>query len=336
MSVERPKVSIIVPIYNVENYIERCAVSLFEQTYDNIEYVFVNDCSTDHSVDVLKQVLSRYPKRASQAKIINHDRNRGVAASRNTALDNCAGEFICQVDPDDYIELDAIETLVVHQEKFNLDIVTGQMIKHTMAQDALLPFPRYSNKEEMVIDMMQPTIMHSLANRLIKRSLIEDFHIRAEEGVNCGEDCWMMTRLAYYAKSVDTIDEVVYHYDCTRDGSYTTEKKGIFNEKRLKDDIDTAQLIVDFFRGKELAYFDEANRVTVRSIEVALKRAANAGDHDLYDEMCARLKACDEKYWDAIGWNNGFKRLVSQNYHSCRIALSLSRVYNKILSYKYK
>ena len=334
MSVERPKVSIIVPIYNVEKYIERCAVSLFEQTYDNIEYVFVNDCSPDQSVDVLRQVLSRYPQRSSQAKIINHDRNRGVAASRNTALEHCTGEFVIHADPDDYIELDAVETLVAHQEKSNLDIVTGQMIMHTKAQDVLLPFPKYSNKEVMVIDMMQPTIMHSLANRLIKRSLFQDYNIRTEVGVNCGEDCWMMTRLAYYAESFDTIDKVVYHYDCTREHSYTANKKGVVNKKKLKDDITTAQLIVDFFRDKEQVYFDEANRVAVKSIEVALKRAAGAWEHDLFNEMCAKLMASDKKYWDAIGWDNGFKRLVSQHYHSCRAALFLSRIYHNTLSYK--
>ena len=184
--------------------------------------------------------------------------------------------------------------------------------------------------------MMQPTINHSLWNHLIRKSLYDDYNIRAKEGVNCGEDCWMMTRLAYYAESFDTIDKVVYHYDCTRGYSYTAEKKGVINKKRLKDDITTAQLIVDFFRDKEQVYFDEANRVAVKNIEVALKQAARAGEHDFYDEMCAKLMASDKRYWDAIGWDNGFKRLVSHNYHSCRAALFLSRIYHNTLSYKNK
>ena len=332
----KPKVSIIVPTYNVEKYIERCAVSLFEQTYDNIEYLFVNDCSHDQSVDVLKQVLSRYPQRSSQTKVINHDRNRGVAASRNTALDNCAGDFVCQVDPDDFIELDAIETLVAYQEKSDLDIVTGQMLRHDLNQVVPLLFPRYANKEEMVIDMMQTTIMHSLANRLIKRSLFENYHIRAKEGVNCGEDCWMMTRLAYYAKSVDTIDEVVYHYDCTRDNSYTADRKGTINKKKIQDDIATANLIIDFFKDKGQIYYDEANRVAVRYVEFVMKKAANASDSELYDEMLTYLRSFDKKYWDAIGWNKIYKRAIYQNFCSLRIALFLSRVYYKIFSYKYK
>ncbi len=336
MATINPYVSIVIPIHNVEKYIERCAVRLFEQTYANIEYVFVNDCTPDSSIDVLIRVMSRYPHRSNQTKIINHDRNRGVAASRNTALEHCTGEFVIHADSDDYTELDSVETLVNHQLTSKADIVTGLAIMHTAYNQIMLPSPHYSSKEEFVIDMMQPTINHSLWNHLIRKSLYDDYNIRAKEGVNCGEDCWMMTRLAYYAESFDTIDKVVYHYDCTREHTYTAEKKGVINKKRLKDDIDNALLIVDFFRDKEQVYFDEANRVAVRSIEVALKRAARAREHDLFNEMCAKLMASDKKYWDAIGWDNGFKRFVSQHYHSCRTSLCLSKVYNKILSYKYK
>ena len=79
-------VSILVPIYNVENFIEKCSVSLFEQTYKNIEYVFVNDCSPDHSIEVLEKVAKNYPNRINSIKIINHDVNKGLAGARNTAI----------------------------------------------------------------------------------------------------------------------------------------------------------------------------------------------------------------------------------------------------------
>lgn len=331
-----PKVSILVPIYNVSQYIERCAVSLFEQTYENIEYLFVNDCTPDDSIQALEKVMKRYPQREKSTRIINHTVNLGLAAARNTSVENCSGEFIIHVDSDDYVELNMVETLVNLQLSSKADIVTGMMLCHNVNGDILLPHPHYKTKDEMVLDMMQQTINHSLCKRLIRKSLYDDYGVRAKEGVNCGEDCWAMTQLAYYASSFSFVDEIVYHYDCTRDNSYMANKKGVINKKRLKDDIDTAQLIVDFFRDKEQVYFDEANRVAVKSIEVALKRAAGAREHVFFDEMCAKLVASDKKYWDAIGWDNGFKRFVSQHYHSCRTSLFLSKVYNKILSYKYK
>ena len=106
------KVSILVPVYNAGKYIKRCCNSLFGQSYNDIEFVFVNDCSADDSLQQIKDVVSAYPERISQLKIINHTVNRGSAASRNTALDNSTGDFIMWVDSDDYLELEAVDKLV--------------------------------------------------------------------------------------------------------------------------------------------------------------------------------------------------------------------------------
>ena len=102
-------ISIITPLYKAENFIERCADSLFGQTFTDIEYIFVDDCSPDSTVKRLRQVLDRYPARKPQTKIIGHERNRGVAAARNTGLDAATGDYVYYVDADDYIEPDAIE-----------------------------------------------------------------------------------------------------------------------------------------------------------------------------------------------------------------------------------
>ena len=76
-------VSILVPVFNVEPYVERCCRSLFEQTYENLEFVFVDDCSTDNSIKIIEQVSSEYPSRSGQIQIVRHQKNRGLAASRN-------------------------------------------------------------------------------------------------------------------------------------------------------------------------------------------------------------------------------------------------------------
>ena len=80
------KVSILVPIYGVEKYIEQCAISLFSQTYEDVEYIFVNDCTPDNSISILEKVLANYPERKSQTKIINHPENRGLGAGRKTVM----------------------------------------------------------------------------------------------------------------------------------------------------------------------------------------------------------------------------------------------------------
>ena len=81
------KVSVCIPVYKVENFIEKCARSLFEQTMqEGIEFVFVNDCTPDRSIEILRQVLEEYPHRIELVKILHHDQNRGLVAARKTAL----------------------------------------------------------------------------------------------------------------------------------------------------------------------------------------------------------------------------------------------------------
>ena len=116
-------VSVLVPIYNVEKYIQRCAESLFEQTYVNIEYIFVDDCGTDNSIDILKKITNKYPQRKNNIKIISHEKNRGLAAARNTAIKNAFGEFVMAVDSDDFLEKETIELLVNKQLENNADII---------------------------------------------------------------------------------------------------------------------------------------------------------------------------------------------------------------------
>ena len=82
------KVSVLVPVYGVEKYIERCAVSLFEQTHRDMEYVFVNDCTPDRSISILRSVIERYPDRAPQVRIIDNEVNRGVGATRGHCCRN--------------------------------------------------------------------------------------------------------------------------------------------------------------------------------------------------------------------------------------------------------
>ena len=104
MNNTRYKVSVIIPVYGVEKYIERCAISLFEQTLDSIEYIFINDCTPDKSIDILKGIIAKYPKRAPHVRILNMLRNSGQAAVRITGLKNTKGNYIAHCDSDDWVD----------------------------------------------------------------------------------------------------------------------------------------------------------------------------------------------------------------------------------------
>lgn len=92
------KVSILVPIYGVEKFIGQCAQSLFSQTYKDIEYIFVNDCTPDNSIQVLEEVLAKFPERQQQVSIIQHEKNRGLGAARMTGLQLATGELMMIVE----------------------------------------------------------------------------------------------------------------------------------------------------------------------------------------------------------------------------------------------
>ena len=148
------KVSVLVPVFRVEKYIERCARSLFEQTYSNLEFVFVNDSPDDQSIDVLQRVIEDYPDRVGSIKIINHDSNRGVAAARNTLLDNATGDFVSWVDSDDWLESNAIELLIQKQQRTNSDVVSGNIHMHYDDYVRDLMEKQYSDKDQMLLQQL--------------------------------------------------------------------------------------------------------------------------------------------------------------------------------------
>ena len=124
-----PKVSVIVTIYNREKYIEECARTLFEQTLDDIEYLFIDDASTDRSVIILKNLLDKYPKRQLTTKMICLKQNSGRAVARQTGIDSASGEYVIHVDSDDWVDLDMFEKLYCKAKETNADIV-GCNITH--------------------------------------------------------------------------------------------------------------------------------------------------------------------------------------------------------------
>ena len=103
------KVSVIVPIYNVERFIERCVKSLMEQTLQDVEYIFVDDAATDNSMKILAATLSIYSDQ--NIRILVHQENKGLPAARNTGLAVATGEYVFHCDSDDYMEKDMLEAL---------------------------------------------------------------------------------------------------------------------------------------------------------------------------------------------------------------------------------
>ncbi len=207
------KVSIIIPVYGVEQYIERCARSLFEQTYDNIEYVFVDDCSQDRSVEVLKTVIEDYPARKGNVKIIRHDVNRWLSAARNTGLKNSSGDYVYFVDSDDYIHCRTIELLVQVSTTEQADIVVGNyLFTNSSDEDTFRSLETNAVQtvpvETVVFEMLAFTDLKwcTAWNKLYKRSLIE--------GVLFTEEAYSIEDQDFNIRVYQKIEKVIFVSQC--------------------------------------------------------------------------------------------------------------------------
>lgn len=217
-------VSIITPVYRVEGFIERCAVSLFEQTYADIEYIFVDDCSPDASIERLQQVLERYPSRQSQVKIVRHPVNRGVAAARNSGLDAATGDYIYYVDADDCIEKDAIELMCAKAAQTGADIVACGWFLSFSKNERRMPMPVYADADTALRGMLSGQMRWNLWLYMIKHELYKRHGIRYVEGENVGEDMLVLVKLFSRAQSIAFVDKALYHYTKQNDNSITQMK----------------------------------------------------------------------------------------------------------------
>lgn len=207
------KVSILIPVYKAEKYIEDCLRSIFQQTYDDIEYVFVNDATPDNSMDIIRQTAKKYPHRESQLVVVENERNRGIAYTRNVLIENATGDYIYFVDSDDFIELDTIETFVATAQKENADIVRCDYFKYVGGQATPVIRKPIKKGESLMTHCLSNNYgMESLWFLFIRRSIITEHQLCFPEGINGCEDFLMTVHLFYYTNKVVDLFLPLYYY----------------------------------------------------------------------------------------------------------------------------
>lgn len=210
------KISIIIPIYNMEQFLGRCLDSIVNQSHASLEIILVNDGSTDSSGDT----CDTYAQKDNRIKVI-HQINGGVSSARNAGLDAATGDYISFVDPDDYIELNTYETLIPYLDNNSIDILRfnanrkGEILNW-------LPFKgEYSGdrfEQEVVLSMIGSEkfggmfILGVLWIHLFKKELIEQNHIRFNKDLRRCEDRLFTITSMLHAERMFFIDDVLYHY----------------------------------------------------------------------------------------------------------------------------
>lgn len=212
-------VSVILPIYKVEPYIERCVRSLMEQTLPDVEFIFVDDASPDESVNMAKRVVAGYER---NVRFLTHPVNKGLPAARNTGLEAATGEFIFHCDSDDWMEPDMLEKMVKSARTSQSDFVYCDFYLSFASKERYMSQPLFTDKfDALQKGMLTGRLKHNVWNKLIKRKLYTENGIKSpEEHCKGGED-YMTFKLLRMANGVSHVQEALYHYNRTNINAIT-------------------------------------------------------------------------------------------------------------------
>ncbi len=222
-----PKISIIVRVFNAEQFLSKCVESLFAQTIANeLEYIFIDDASQDRSLELLQQHISS--RSDLNVTLIHNQNNIGSTCFLN-GLDVAKGEFFQLCDSDDWIEADMAESLYNAATNNNADIATSPFYINQGNSQSIIHFPNPNLVGD--INKVPNDVLHfSLCNKIIRRSIITDNDIYCTEGVDCWEDLAISARAIALANKVIAVDKPFYHYRKTGHSITASRHKRILND----------------------------------------------------------------------------------------------------------
>ena len=236
-------VTILIPIYGVEQYIADCAESLFAQTYPDIEYVFCDDSTPDRSVRVLEETIQRHPERKDAVRIIRNERNSGLGVTRARLVSEVRTDCFAIVDSDDLLPREAIATLVKRMKETGTDIVDGAYREYSDGREGHIQLPSHCDKDTYLARTLCQNIEnHNVWGRLYKTSVLQMLPNMFLNGIDCAEDYCVMARLLPLVTRSWT-DEVVYLYRTDNCSSYTK----IASEKNVRSCLRANKEVLRFY-----------------------------------------------------------------------------------------
>lgn len=207
--IKQPKVSIIVPVYNVEKYLTRCLDSLINQTLQDIEIICINDGSKDNSL----KILERYAALDDRIQIINQ-KNRGQSVARNNGIEIAVGKYIGFVDSDDWVDLDFFENLYNAIEKYNCDIAVAGIIRlHKLNKKFHLKFDKEIITDDIntKFELCDVPELSYVWNKIYKKEVLLQHQLKFEEGIFF-EDVIITPKMLFYMGKMVTVPDTYYYY----------------------------------------------------------------------------------------------------------------------------
>jgi len=252
-----PQVSVVIPVYRVEQYIERCAVSLFSQTLEDMEFIFIDDCSPDRSMEILRNVLSRFPARIPQTRLEAMPVNSGLAAVRKKGLGLASGDCVITCDSDDYVDSEMYGTLYRTLLRTGADLVQcdievrdGDRTVRTLTAP-----PGEPDSEHLRYGILSGAISNSVCNKLVRRELYQRPGFLFPAG-DLDEDNVMSVQLACYARKLAYVRKPFYKA-CRNPESVTHRRGKEQKRKRLQASLANSRIITGFLRTQGYGPFSQ-------------------------------------------------------------------------------
>lgn len=265
-------VSIIVPIYNVEKYLEKCVCSILNQDYNNLEVILVNDGSTDKSLEICE----RLQKKDNRIKIINQ-KNLGVSAARNNGFYYSKGDYICFIDSDDIIEIDMVSTLVKLLQENECEVANCNI--HIIEKDKT-ERNFYTNKNIKIYNSSElkkyfllGKVSHACWDKMYKREVLEKVNFVLNSTSEDRYFCWQLYKTIN--KMVVT-SKVGYHYIRKNENSITSRPLSLKNISRIEEALNVKNDVLlhypELYDEWEYYYLNGLDNLASKFIEQKIKK----------------------------------------------------------------
>lgn len=230
-----PKVSVILPVYQADGFLARTLRSLFGQTLEDMEYIIVDDASTDRSMAIVDAILSHYPERRSQVVILTHRYNTGVGTARHDGLLRATGDYVIHCDADDWLEPEAYQLMYETAVRTDADMVICDFVVEHNNRKSMSRHEQANRSDTRLLDDILTRRAHAAVwNKMIRRSFIERHSIDFTRGLRVCEDLMFCLRALIYNPRISYLHQPLYHYDRSINPNPLSHKRKTYDAGQIR------------------------------------------------------------------------------------------------------
>lgn len=252
----RYKISLIAPIYGVEPYIRQFAESALGQTYEDIQFVFVNDGTKDNSMAILDALIEERFEHLKERIVIVNKENGGLPSARKSGLEAAEGEYVLFADSDDWLELDAVERVMALAERTDADILYFDLVKEYGGGKQSVKHERTytaENRMRWIENMFNYRSFGYTVTKCFRRKLYTENRIVFPK-LGMHEDICLMAQIIFYAQSIAQLPEPLYHYRKDNPAAMCSQKRSVRHIASSRNMMGVVEAFKDDLKGSPMEF----------------------------------------------------------------------------------